>query len=155
MCRRRNCQCFEGATIAPETYEAPYQGMTVLNGFLQASPSRHAPTTDLNTAPHDFQHYVNASGFTDVQLNNGMHRKILTGLKSPALLAQANFLSTVVPIIPGQSRQGGHGGFQPKGIDPQSYAALVQSGPGSQPVNPGGPGKIAADYYVNPYAGGG
>lgn len=153
MCRRRNCQCFEGATIAPDAAVHPYQEMVVLNGFLQPSPSRHAPTTDLNTAPKEYQHYVNASGFTDVQLNNGLHRRIGSGLFSPNAL-QANFLSTVVPIIPGQRRDN-FGGFQPKGIDPQSYAALWNAGPGSQPTNPGGVGKINANYYVNPYAGGG
>lgn len=153
MCRRRNCQCFAGATIAPETPYHPYQGMAVMNGFLTAKQNRHAPTTDANNAPKEFQHYVDASGFTHEQLNNGLHRKIATG-RTSQLGHQAPYLTTIVPIIPGQTRDN-FGGYLPKGIDPQSYSALIDAGPGSQPVNPGGVGKIAANYYVNPYAGGG
>jgi hypothetical protein len=156
--RRRFNAPPDGVTDAPPTEHAGNTSlipMRLLNGFLTDKPNRRAPSTDINHAPRDFRRYVDASGFEHVQLDNALHRKIATGLFSPAMLQQANYLTAIVPIIPGQDRQGGHGGFHQKGIDPQSYAALWQSGPGSQPVNPGGPGKIAAGSYYNPYAGGG
>lgn len=154
MCRGRhkaNCQC--GANQAPPPIgNGPFYPMANMNGYLTSKGNRHAPTTDINHAPNSFQRIID-TGYGHVQLNNGMLRHQGQGRMSP-LAAVSDYLSYVVPTIPGQSRDN-FAGSPPKGIDPQSYQAIWNAGPGSQPVNPGGVGKIASNYYVNPYAGGG
>jgi hypothetical protein len=127
---------------------SPYYPMAVQNGYLTAKPDRSAPQTDVDHAPREYRNVVDASGYKHVQLNNGLFRRIGSGLRGP--LAFVTYLYAAMPVIPGQMRDN-FGGYQhPRGIDPQSYAQLWADGPGSQPVNPGGPGKIAADYFVNP-----
>jgi hypothetical protein len=86
------------------------------------------------------------SGRDNVQLRNPV---AATSRKRIVLYTAAGYLWAVVPRIPGQSRDN-FAGFHMRGIDPQSYAALVAAGPGSNPVNPGGPGKIAGRSYINP-----
>lgn len=86
------------------------------------------------------------SGRDNVQLINPV---ATTSRKRIVLYTAAGYLWAVVPRIPGQTRDN-FGGFHMRGIDPQSYAAMVARGPGSNPVNPGGPGKIAGRSYVNP-----
>lgn len=116
-----------------------------LNGYLQANPVIHAPTTTTDFSPRLFQRYNIAAGQFEVQLDNGLHRKIGTGLRLP----QVTYLYAANPRIPGQMRDN-YGGFHKRGIDPQSYNNLVQNGPGAQPSNPGGPGKMAGNYLYNP-----
>ena len=86
------------------------------------------------------------SGVANVQLINPV---ATTSRKRIVLYTAAGYLWAVVPRIPGQTRDN-FAGFHMRGIDPQSYAALIAAGPGSNPVNPGGPGKIAGRSYVNP-----
>lgn len=129
--------------------DTPFYPMAVQNGFLTAKPDRRSATSDVDHSPRLFQHYALVDGgLRDVQLLNGKQRRTGSGLMGP--IAYQNYLSQAQPIIPGQGRDS-WGGFAPKrGIDPQSYATLWANGPGAQPVNPGGPGKIAADYFINP-----
>ncbi len=86
------------------------------------------------------------TGRDNVQLRNPV---AATSRKRIVLYTAAGYLWAVVPRIPGQTRDN-FGGFHMRGIDPQSYAALLAAGPGSNPVNPGGPGKIAGKSYINP-----
>lgn len=86
------------------------------------------------------------SGVANVQLINPV---ATTSRKRIVLYTAAGYLWAVVPRIPGQTRDN-FAGFHMRGIDPQSYAALLAAGPGSNPVNPGGPGKIAGRSYINP-----
>jgi hypothetical protein len=86
------------------------------------------------------------SGVANVQLINPV---ATTSRKRIVLYTAAGYLWAVAPRIPGQSRDN-FGGFHARGIDPYSYAALIAQGPGSNPVNPGGPGKIAGRSYLNP-----
>jgi hypothetical protein len=86
------------------------------------------------------------SGVANVQLINPV---ATTTRKRIVLYSAAGYLWAVAPRIPGQSRDN-YGGFHARGIDPYSYAALIAAGPGSNPVNPGGPGKIAGRSYLNP-----
>lgn len=140
MCAgREGCDCHNGG---------PYYPMKIDNGYLTASRNRHAPTTDLDSTPREFARIIDASGFKHVQANNGLWKRRGSGLRGP--LNFVNYLYASTPVIPGQTRDN-YGGFHhPRGIDPQSYAQIWSDGPGSQPVNPGGPGRIAADYYINP-----
>jgi hypothetical protein len=86
------------------------------------------------------------SGVANVQLINPV---ATTSRKRIVLYTAAGYLWAVAPRIPGQTRDN-FAGFHMRGIDPYSYAALIAQGPGSNPVNPGGPGKIAGRRYVNP-----
>src|SRR5580692_11579284 len=132
MCGSEGCQC-----------AGPYYPMQIDNGYLRAASNRHAPTTDLDSTPREYARIIDASGFRHVQANNGLWKRRGAGLMGP--INYANYLTAIMPLIPGQTRDN-YGGFhKPRGIDPQSYAQLWADGPGSQPVNPGGPGKIAAD----------
>lgn len=139
-------------TVEPRVGHTPFRPMAIDNGYLTRAPNRANPSTDLDHTPRDFQHPMDASGFRHVQANNGLWKRRGSGLRGP--LNYVNWLYAAQPIIPGQNRDN-YAGFHKKGIDPQSYATLWSNGPGAQPVNPGGPGKIAAQYFVNPYAGGG
>lgn len=126
----------------------PYYPMICDNGYLKRSTNRGAPSTDLDSTPREYMYPVDASGFRHVQANAGTQRRLRSGLRGP--LSFVTWLYASMPIIPGQTRDN-YGGFHhPRGIDPQSYAQLWSDGPGSQPVNPGGPGRIAADYFINP-----
>jgi hypothetical protein len=146
MRKKKNSKC--GCPSAGQVVNngTPYYPMAIANGYLTAG-KQHAPQTAVDHEPREFQRIVDASGFKHVQINNGLQRRTGSGLMGP--INMQDYLSTVVPIVPGQTRDN-YGGFHKKGIDPQSYAQLWADGPGAQPVNPGGPGKIAADYFVNP-----
>lgn len=124
--------------------------MESYNGLVTAYPNRRAPSTDLDRTPRPFRQYVNASGLQDVQISNGMQAGIATGRRW--LYRGAGYLYVSVPTIPGQQR-GDVGGFQKRGPSPLNIAQMWNDGPGSQPQNPGGPGKIAAPVYVNPMTG--
>jgi hypothetical protein len=117
---------------------------------LVPKANRQAPSTDVDVLPHQFRRYVNASGLQDVQIINGMQNRILTGKRWP--YRGAGWLSLSAPRIPGQTR-GDAGGFHPRGPSPLNYDLMWQQGPGSQPANPGGPGRIAAPQFFNPMTG--
>jgi len=126
------------------------QGMRSYNGGLVRKPNRQAPTSDADILPHQYRRWVNASGAQDVQLINGMQNGILSGLRLPYL--GAGWLFAAAPRIPGQTR-GDVAGFHPRGPSPLNYDQMWQRGPGSQPNNPGGPGRIAAPQFINPMSG--
>lgn len=119
------------------------------NNGIRYSTNRRAPA-DKDALPRTFRRYVNASGVQDVQLHNGMRNGILTGRRIP--YRGTGYLYGVRPEIPGQTRDN-YGGYHIKGPSPLNMQAIWQNGPGSQPDNPGGPGKIAATHFVNPMTG--
>jgi hypothetical protein len=127
----------------------PY-AMQTYNGGLVRKPNRRPPSSDVDILPHQFRRYVNASGLQDVQLANGMRNGVLAGWRLP--YAGAGYLFAVVPRIPGQTR-GDVAGFHKRGPSPLNYDQFWQSGPGAQPSNPGGPGRIAGPHFINPMTG--
>jgi hypothetical protein len=126
----------------------PYP-MQPYRNSLVSKRNRQAPSSDVDTLPHQFRRYV-STGVQDVQLLNGMANGRLAGWRIPYL--GAGWLFAVVPRIPGQTR-GDVAGFHPRGPSPLNYEQMWQNGPGSQPDNPGGPGRIAAPQYYNPMTG--
>lgn len=117
---------------------------------LVSKRNRQAPSSDVDILPHQFRRYVNASGVQDMQLANGLRNGVAAGWRIP--YAGTGWLFGVVPRIPGQTR-GDVAGFHKKGPSPLNYESMWQAGPGSQPSNPGGPGRIAGPTYVNPMSG--
>jgi hypothetical protein len=98
--------------------------------------------------PINFRRVVDASGVQSIQLRNPVAhttRRRLTYRPAGYLFAQ-------MPRIPGQMRDNA-GGFHARGIDPLSYQAMWDNGPGAQPANPGGPARIASPQFINPHAG--
>lgn len=126
----------------------PYP-MQPYRNTLVPKVNRKAPSSDVDTMPHQFRRYV-ATGVQDVQLINGLQNGIAAGWRIP--YAGAGYLFAVVPRIPGQTR-GDVAGFHPRGPSPLNYDNLWQQGPGSQPSNPGGPGRIASPQFYNPMTG--
>lgn len=127
----------------------PYH-MQSYNNSMVRKPNRQAPTTDVDRLPHQFRRYVNASGVQDVQLHNGLHNGIAAGWRIPYL--GAGWFALSAPRIPGQMR-GDVSGFHARGPSPLNVQNLWQQGPGSQPSNPGGPGRIAGPQFINPMTG--
>jgi hypothetical protein len=123
--------------------------MQILNGLVVPKPNRQPPSSDIDLTQRQFRRYI-GTGAQDVQLNCGTQRRLRSGLRFP--YRGTGWLWTVEPRIPGQTR-GNYGGFHKRGPDPLSVSALFDNGPGSQPTNPGGPGKIAAPLYHNPMTG--
>lgn len=124
--------------------------MTFYNGGLQPKRNRQAPSCDADLLPHQIRNFVNASGAQDVQLHNGLRNGVAAGWRIP--YRGAGWLFMAAPIIPGQTR-GDVAGFHVRGPSPLNYQMMWEMGPGSQPDNPGGPGKIAASRFVNPMTG--
>lgn len=129
------------------TSRAPMQGY---NNGIQRKWNRQAPDSDADHLPHVVRNFVNASGAQDVQLINGLQNRILAGLRTP--YRGAGWLFMAAPRIPGQTR-GDVAGFHRRGPSPLNYQNMWEQGPGSQPDNPGGPGRIAAARFVNPMTG--
>jgi hypothetical protein len=134
-----------GASL--HTVPFPMQSYNNAEGY---KANRRAPGCDTDLLPHQFRQYVNASGALDVQIGNGLRNGVANGLRIPYL--GTGWLFTVEPRIPGQQR-GDVAGFHARGPSPLNYQNMWQAGPGSQPSNPGGPGKIAAVQFVNPMTG--
>lgn len=132
-------QAYDGRT--------PFYPMGILNGYLTRRQNRLSPETDADHAPREFRRFVNASGAQDVQINNGLQRRIGSGFRPS--IQYVDWLYASNPQIPGQMRPDRSGNHK-KGIDPLSYSALFQNGPGSQPKNPGGPGQIVGNTFFNP-----
>lgn len=124
--------------------------MRVYNGGIYRKLNRQAPDSDVDGLPHQLRNFVNASGAQDVQLINGLQNGILAGLRIPYL--GAGWLFMAAPRIPGQTR-GDVAGFHRRGPSPLNYQQMWENGPGSQPANPGGPGRIAGPQLVNPMTG--
>jgi hypothetical protein len=120
------------------------------NNGIQRKWNRQAPDSDADHLPHQLRNFVNASGAQDVQLHNGLHNGIAAGWRIP--YRGSGWLFMAAPIIPGQTR-GDVAGFHARGPSPLNYQQMWEQGPGSQPDNPGGPGRIAAARFVNPMTG--
>lgn len=136
-------------TYAVALHTDPYPMQSYNNGLVRKR-NRQAPSCDADILPHQFRRYVNASGAQDMQLINGLQNGIAAGWRIPYL--GTGWLFAVVPRIPGQTR-GDVSGFHKRGPSPLNYDQMWQDGPGSQPSNPGGPGRIAAPTFVNPMTG--
>lgn len=122
--------------------------MGILNGYLTANPSIHAPTTGLDGSPVEFRRYVNASGFSDVQLWNGLQRRTAQGVILPIDAMAYDYAA--VPSIPGQQRDN-YGGHVPHGVGIEQYQYYVQQTTGNQSqATGGGPRKISGTYLYNP-----
>jgi hypothetical protein len=124
--------------------------MTVYNGGIYRKINRQAPDSDVDGLPHQLRNFVNASGAQDVQLINGLQNGIAAGWRIPYF--GAGWLFMAAPRIPGQTR-GDVAGFHKRGPSPLNYQNMWENGPGSQPDNPGGPGRIAAPTFINPMTG--
>jgi hypothetical protein len=134
----------------PQRAQTPMENYSNLS---QAAGSRMQYIRSFqDNTPVTFRRNVNASGLQDVQIKTG----VSTTSRKKILFSDTGrlYLQNIVPRIPGQMRDN-YGGFHQRGIDPQSYAAMWNDGPGSQPANPGGPAKIAAPSFVNPMGGAG
>lgn len=132
--------------VALTTAPAP---MRVFNGAEFSKRNRQAPQSDVDMYPWLIRRYTNMS-VTDVQLHNGLRWGVGTGKRIG--YNGVGYLNVVQPIIPGQTRDN-VAGWHRKGPSPYRIDNVFQSGPGSQPPNPGGPGKIAAPSFVNPMSG--
>lgn len=122
--------------------------MIPINGCEVRNPYRNTPP-DVDLSPYLVRRFTNMS-MTDVQLNNGLHHGIGSGRR--IAYDGSGYLYAVTPIIPGQTRDNA-AGFHRRGPSPYNYQNMWDAGPGSQPVNPGGPGKIAAPTFINPMTG--
>jgi hypothetical protein len=112
--------------------------------------NRSAPTCDTDRLPHPIRHFVDPSNVLQTQLQNGLRWRVGSGKRWT--YPGAGYLYGAFPSIPGQTR-GDVAGFHRRAPAPMNVQALWKSGPGSQPSNPGGPGKIAAPYFFNPMTG--
>lgn len=138
---------YPSSAVALHTLPYPMQ---TYNGGLVRKANRQAPTCDADILPHQFRRYVDASGVQSVQLVNGLQGNIATGLRIP--YHGTGYLFAAAPRIPGQTR-GDVAGFHRRGPSPLNWESMWQNGPGSQPANPGGPGRIAGPQFYNPMTG--
>lgn len=122
--------------------------MQPLNGLVVPKKNRQAPSSDFDQTPRQFRRYMgDVSGLNNVQLHNGLQRGVASGLRYN--YRGTNYMWTSTPKIPGQTRDNMKG-YHKRGPSPLNVKAMFVNGPGSQPENPGGPGKIAAPQYINP-----
>jgi hypothetical protein len=133
-----------GGSVGVRSY--PMQSYNNLE-FRKAN--RRPSQSDVDLTPYPIRLLTNMS-VTDVQLNNGLHRGVASGLRIP--YRGSGYLYGVRPEIPGQTRDNA-AGFHRRGPSPYNVQDLFDNGPGSQPDHPGGPGKIAATRFVNPMSG--
>lgn len=138
-----------GAPNYGPNYAAQPFPMEVLNGCEHWKTNRRPSQSDVDVSPWLVRRYTNIS-VTDVQLNNGLQRGIGRG-KIMHHIGEG-YLYGVMPIIPGQTRDN-VAGFHRRGPSPFNVQDVWDSGPGAQPLHPGGPGKIAAPRFINPMSG--
>jgi hypothetical protein len=125
--------------------------LELLNGLVVNKSNRKPPSSDWDQTPIGFRRFVN-TGTQDVQIWNGLRHRVATGYRFA--YPGAGYLYAYAPVMPGSAwTPATYGGTHKRGIDPLSYARLQREGPGSQPANPGGPGKIAGTSYHNPMTG--
>jgi len=121
----------------------------------------------LTANPHTIQHYANdldntpitynrlATRWADMQLKNGLANGVASG-KIWGYRGEG-WYDVVVPVIPGQSRLigGGLPGNYPIiGPAPSQVQNQFNTGPGSQPDYPSGPGSTLGGQLYNPGSGG-
>lgn len=124
--------------------------MQLYNGLVVAKSNRRNPTSDFDLTPRQFRRNINASGLQDVQIKNGLANGVASGKRIN--YRGAGYLHAAQPTIPGQTR-GDVAGFHKRGPSPLNIQAMFDNGPGAQPQNPGGPGKIAGPTFINPMGG--
>lgn len=129
----------------------PY-AMIPYNGMMTPNPAR-LNGSDVERTPVIFRQYVDASGIHEVQLLNGVGQISMSRWDSTANLPgfprKTGWLYAVSQIIPTHQWKDA-AGFHKRGPAPQNVQNIWEAGPGSQPENPGGPGKIASPAFVNP-----
>lgn len=108
---------------------------------------------DYDATPIVFNRYATRWG--DMQLKNGL----ANGVGSGRIWGYRGegWADVVVPTIPGQSRLiGGHlpGNYPLVGPAPSQWTDHFNTGPGSQPNYPGGPGQAMSSIIDNPGTGG-
>ena len=111
--------------------------------------NRRPSQSDVDMSPYPIRRFTNM-GVTDVQLNNGLAYKRLSGKRTP--YQGTGYLYAIMPIIPGQTRDN-VSGYHRRGPSPYNVQDIYTAGPGAQPEHPGGPGKIAAQTFINPMSG--
>jgi hypothetical protein len=136
----------------------PLNGLTFANPNIGGSSGPAASTyaRDIDGTPITFNRFGTRWG--DMQLKNGLANGVASG-KIWGYRGEG-WYDVVVPTIPGQTRQIGKtpNTFVPRGGAPSQWQNYVQSGPGSQPDYPGGPGQVMGGQLVSPMealAGGG
>jgi hypothetical protein len=140
---------YPGLPIQAHVGNGPYYPMQNYNGLTTSDVNAVVSNTGVikDRRPYGQRRYNNM-GYTDVQLNNGMRWKTLTGTTwSPYPVGQA-----FVPYIPGQTR-GDAAGFVKRGPSTYNIQDWYNQGPGSQPTHPGGPGTVAGPQIYNPMSG--
>jgi hypothetical protein len=125
--------------------------MQSYNNCETRKSNRRPSQSDVDNSPWPIRRYTNMST-SDVQLHNGLRMGIASGRRSMGHPYGKGYLYAIVPRIPGQTRDNA-GGFHKRGPSPYNVQDIFDSGPGSQPEHPGGPGQIAAVHYVNPMTG--
>lgn len=142
-------QRYPAPPIQAHVGNGPYYPMQNYNGLTTSDTAAVVSNTGVikDRRPYG-QRRFNNMGYTDVQLNNGMRYKTLTGTTwSPYPVGQA-----FVPYIPGQTR-GDAAGFVKRGPSTYNIQDWYNQGPGSQPTHPGGPGTVAGPQIYNPMSG--
>ena len=145
----------------------PAVPMQLYNGLVSYNNDRRPWSEDKDSRPTQFRRFI-MTGLQDVQLISGTPQGRYKGsLINPVLMMAHPTVSPAegwvtvyqTPRNPGAASYppsgtgAAYAGYHFRGIDPLSYSALFQAGPGSQPANPGGPGKIAGPYLDNPMTG--
>lgn len=147
---RKKLQTQARATGTPFYPMMNYRGLSAI-----PNPARNNGE-DIDNTPRQFRRNVNASGLQDVQIHNGLRWGVGRGIRRIAGFGTSAYpnayLYGAAPIIPGQQR-GDAGGFHKRGPSYYQIQNWLQAGPGSQPVNPGGPGTIAGSQLYNPGGG--
>lgn len=121
--------------------------MIPYNNRVIPNPARNNGS-DLDLTPIQFRQYVNASGAQEMQLLNGVGQISQKRVDSTAG-GRVGYLYAVSQIVPTTSWKDA-AGFHKRGPAPVNVQNIWEAGPGSQPANPGGPGKIASPAFVNP-----
>lgn len=130
----------------------PYYPMMNYRGLSAIPNPARLNGEDIDNTPRQFRRYVNASGLQDVQMGNGLRWGVGRGIRAIPGIGTNAYLYASNPIIPGQQR-GDAGGFHKRGPSPYNVQNWLAAGPGSQPVNPGGPGQVAGTNLINPMTG--
>jgi hypothetical protein len=125
-----------------------------LVGYNRANGGgRHDPPLDWDNTPITFNRIGTRWG--DIQLKNGLANGVASGRIQG--YRGEGWYDNVVPYLPGQTRLigGGMPGYYPaKGPAPSQWDNAYNSGPGQQPMYPGGPGYVVGTEIYNPGSGG-
>jgi hypothetical protein len=121
--------------------------MMPYNGSMRPNPARNNGS-DLEGTPVSWRMKQNPNGALDVQLLNGVGQISMKRMSSVNPHATGRLYAASQIIPPHQWRD--YGGWHIRGPAPANVQNLWEAGPGAQPANPGGPGKIASPAFINP-----